>query len=111
MQACDAIWSSTSKTSSVTFPWCKQISHVEAKVVPKDDSVLPEVVSDFVIQVVEADHSDVRSSDNSVVHTHSILYEMVCSPVLEDENPQHLEEFPCSIWVLVLADPFPEAAV
>jgi len=80
-------------------------------VVPNDDVVLPEVVSDFGIPVVEADHSDVRSSDNSVVHTHNIIYEKVYSPVLVDKNLRHLGEYPCSICVLVLADRIPVAAV
>jgi len=89
----------------------KNLSHVEAKVVPKDDAVLPEVVSDFEIQVIEADHSDVGSSDSSVVYTHSIFCKKVCSPVLVNEYLRHQEKYPCSIWVLVRADLVPEAAV
>ena len=70
--------------------------------------MLPVVVSDFKILVVEADHSDVRSNDHSVVHTHNILCENVCSPVLVDGNLWLWVEYPYSIWVLVLVDLVPE---
>jgi len=57
-----------------------------------DDLVLTEVVSDFVIQVVEADYSYVVLSDSSVVYIPKILYEKVGFPVLVDESLLCLEE-------------------
>jgi len=76
-----------------------------------DGLVLSKVVSDFGIQVVEADHFNVRSSDSSVVHTRNILCEMVDFLILVDENLRHLEEYQHSILVLVPEDLVPEVAV
>jgi len=76
-----------------------------------DDLVLLKVVSGFVIQVVEADYSNVGLSDSSVIRIRSILYAKVCFLVLVDENLRRLEEYLCSIWILMSADCIPEAAV
>jgi len=79
--------------------------------VPKVDLVLPEMLSDFEMWVVEYDHSEEKWSDNPFIHTRSILYEKVYFLDLFGEYLQHQEESLCSIWVLVPADLNPEAAV
>jgi len=73
--------------------------------------VLPEVVFEIEILVVEGDHSIEEWSDSPVIHTRNIIFGMVYSPDLLDENLRHQGEYLSSIWVLVLVDLVPEAAV